>query len=138
MTTFIFGIVFVIFVTCKLTEAVNAIRTIIYTLKRVNDQSILSIDLTANIVAETVDSLTIKLPHKDAIVLNKYEWVNKDKIYDDGKVFFMVCNKQRNRDYVQDCLARHAMEKVDDRIEYLFAFKNHLKSLIKGQTLQVA
>lgn len=135
----IFGIVFVTFVLCKSTKVVNATRTIIYTLKRVNDQSVLSIDLTANIVVETPDSITIKFPDKEAFTLNKYEWVNKDRIYDDGKNFFLVCNKLRNKDYVRHFLACHAMDKVDDRIETLFAFKNHLKGLLMPTSkLQIA
>ncbi len=118
-----------------------------------NDQSILSIDLTQFIVSETPTSITIKFPDKEAFTLNKYDWVNKDKIYDDGKTFFMVANKQLNTRFAQDRLARHAMGKVfdkiedlymndaenaKDRIEYLFGFRKTLKKLILPNTLQLA
>lgn len=146
-----------IFVSCQcVTQPMNAIRTILYSLKRVKSgHSILSIELTAFIVAETHTGITIKFPHSEkAVTLDKYEWVNKEKIFDDGKVFFLVANKQLNTKFATSILARYAMDKLfdtietiyrtepenaEDRIETLFSFRQTLKNLISSNvTYQLA
>lgn len=103
----------------------------IYSLKPINDRYELSIDLIGKLLPEkeTNDHFTIQLS-KGPVIFKKYEWINRDKIYDDGKVFFLVCNKQVNRDYAEKRLREYAMSKMDRKIEVLCSFKEMFKNEI--------
>lgn len=109
----------------------NVMHTIIYSLRDINGETKLSIDLGANIIFENTKSLQLQLP-SGIETLNKYEWVNKDRIFESGKYFFLVCTKQRSRDYVFDYLLKYAISKIDTRINYLDSLKSNYKKLLKA------
>lgn len=69
------------------------------------------------------DTLQIKLPSGE-LRINKWAYLNKGKIYDTGKEFFLVANKQFNQDYAFKLLMEYAILKLDTRIEHLKATKN--------------
>lgn len=103
-------------------------RTFIYSLKNdLNGQPILSIDLMHTILFENNHLLELTLP-EGRTALNKYEYVNTFKVYDNGKVFFFVCNKQVDRDFVFDKLLDYDCTKIDTRIVYLEGLKQFYKA----------
>jgi len=98
-------------------------RTLLYSLKTINDKSTLSIDLTGLVISEDYQKIQINLP-SGITTLNKWDYLNKPVIYDDGgKVFFMLCNKYPSRDWVTKKLLEYALTKVDDRIDNLHKLK---------------
>lgn len=108
-------------------------RLRLYSLKTRNEKSELNFDLTGLIVTENYYTLQIKLPSGE-VFLNIKEYMNTMKIYDDGEVFFIVCNKMVDLDYAKDILMKYALERVDKtieslsmRVEKLNNFKERLK-----------
>lgn len=104
-------------------------QSYILSLRTVNDKPILNYNLGLCIVNEDNQEVQIKL--SDRIVsLKKYDYLNKDKIFDDGKQFFILVNKQLSKKYAFDLLMKYAMNKIDSRIEHLKALKmNYQKQL---------
>jgi hypothetical protein len=95
------------------------VKTLIYSLRTINDKSELSIDLTRFVVSENLYTLHLKLPSGE-IFIDKKEYLNKMKIFDDGEVFFIVCGyKLVSRDSAKQCLMNHAINKVDQTLESL-------------------
>lgn len=83
---------------------------------------------------EDKDQIKIEISN-EIITLNKSYYLNtpyrkKLVIYDDGKVFFALCNKHVNRDYVFKELVNYACKKIDNRIDHLETLKNSYKKLI--------
>lgn len=87
-------------------------RSIIYSLREVNNKIILSIDLTGNLIAENSTEYHLKLS-TGALTLNKWDYLNKFKIFDDGKNFFCICNKQVDREYVFKKLLEYRINKFE-------------------------
>lgn len=98
-------------------------RSLIYTLRTVNDKSILSIDLTGLVISEDYQKIQLNLP-SGVTTLNKWDYLNKEVIYDDGKVFFMICNKAPDRKWVTKVLLEYALTKIDTRIDNLHTLKS--------------
>lgn len=108
-------------------------RLRLYSLKSINDRSELNFDLTGLIVAENYYTVQIKLPSGE-VFLNIKEYMNTMKVYDDGEVFFILCNKMVDLEYAKGILMKYALERVDKTIESLFTrveklnnFKERLK-----------
>ena len=98
-------------------------HTRLYSLKTdLKGKSILSFDLGLCIVDEKISELTIKINERE-YTLQKREWLNTMKIWDDGKTFFLVCSKHVNQKYAFDILMKHAINKIDKRIESLLNVK---------------
>lgn len=97
-------------------------RILLYNLRsKKNGESEIRIDLTnclTDFNNHQTDTLEIKLP-SGTIRLFKWAYLNKPKVYDDGKVFFIVANKQLSTDYAFEILMKYAIQKIDFRIESL-------------------
>jgi hypothetical protein len=90
-------------------------KTVLYSLRTVNEKSVLSIDLTGLIVSENPQSILLKIADEN-VILYKYEYLNRMKIYDNGKVFFIVCSyKKVSRISAYKCLMAYAIEKLKRR-----------------------
>lgn len=106
-------------------------RTLLYNLRLVNDKPILSIDLTGKIISEHTDLLIVDLP-TGVSEIKKRDYLNKMKIYTvDEKLFFLICTKSVSRESAFNCLLKHAMGKIENRIQ-------KLETLKKQYQLQVA
>jgi len=107
-------------------------RVILYSLKHINEKIKLSIDLTGKLVDfenHNSNILEIKLD-SGTIYLNKFEYLNKMKIFQDpkhNKVAFIVCNKQVSHESAFKALVRHSISKLDKRIENIQSFKIRLQ-----------
>lgn len=97
-------------------------HTLIYSLRSVNDKSQLSIDLTGLIVDENNQTIQLNLP-SGITNIRKYEYLNKMRVYDDGKVFFLICTKHVSRESALKKLLQYAIDKVDQRIGFLNELK---------------
>lgn len=103
-------------------------QSIIYSLKTVNNRTVIDYSIGLKIVCETTKELQIELP-TGIVTLNKFQYVNKNKIYDTGnKLFFMVANKRRDIKDVQAFLMTYAIRKVTDRLQLLTQYKNQLQA----------
>lgn len=102
-------------------------RTFLYSLRTIDGKPVLCIDLMANILSENSDSLELQLPNTIPVKLSKYEYLNKDKVWDNGSNFFYVCSKQVNRDYIFNKLIDYACTKINVRIDYLNALRDSYK-----------
>lgn len=94
----------------------------------------LSYDIGNKILFEDKDQIKIELSN-DTITLNKSFYLNtpyrkKIAIYDDGKVFFALCDKHVNRDYIFKELINYACKKIETRISHLETLKHSYKKLI--------
>lgn len=106
-------------------------RTLLYSLRTVNDKPILSIDLTGKIISEHTDLLIVNLP-TGVSEIKKHDYLNKMRIYTvDEKLFFLICTKSVSRESAFNCLMRHAIGKIESRVKVLEALK-------KEYQLQVA
>lgn len=97
-------------------------RTLLYSLRDLNGVTILSIDLTTLILSETNSKLTINLP-SGVTTINKFDWLNREIIFTDEKLFFLICSKQAKREWAFKTLLSHAVKKVDQRIDNLNSAK---------------
>lgn len=94
-------------------------RTVLYSLRTIRDKSELVIDLTGKLISETHYNIHLKLASGE-VYLNKWDWLNQMKVYDDGDVFFIICTaKKVSRKSAFDCLMRYSIEKVDQTLEKL-------------------
>lgn len=119
-------------------------RLILLNLRYVNDKPILNFDLTGKLTDFTNHQsrdLEINLP-TGTITLNKWEYLNTWKIYEDPKnpkCFFVVCNKQASQDYAFKFLMEYAISKIDKTADDLSSRLNTLHTLkIKLQKELVA
>lgn len=83
---------------------------------------------------EDKDQIKIELSN-EIVTLQKSYYLNtpyrkKLVIYDDGKVFFALCNKHVNHDYIFTELIKHACQKIDNRINHLETLKQSYKRLV--------
>ena len=109
-------------------------KLIVYSLRTINDKTMLSIDLTGRAIFETHYQIKFNL-QSGTVYLPVKEYLNKMKVYDDGDVFFIVCTKKVSRESALKCLLNYAMDKVTDtldnlnaRVERLNNFKTRLQS----------
>lgn len=107
----------------------SIMRCILYSLRDIKGSTILSIDLTTLILSETNSKLTINLP-SGSVTINKFDWLNREIIYDDGRHFFLICNKQASREWAFKTLMRYAILKVNTRLDNLIEAKErYIKEL---------
>lgn len=104
-------------------------RTFLYSLRTIDDKPTLCIDLMAKILSENSTSLELQLPNQ-LIKINKYEFLNKDRIFDNGTVFFYVCSKAVSREYIFRKLMNYAINKLEGRISHLQSLKQSYSKLI--------
>lgn len=106
-------------------------RLFIYSLRsKDSEYAELSIDLGLNVINETREAFQLQLP-TGTETIKKFEYLNKSKVFDNGKVFFLVCTKSVNREYAFDILLDYAVKKIDTRISHLEALKNNYKSQLR-------
>lgn len=99
-------------------------HTIIYSLRDLNGSPKLDYSLGLKIVFETPKEIQIELP-TGTVTLNKYKYLNKDIVYDNGdKIFFLICNKQVKSEYAFKFLLRYASNKLATRISNLQMIKS--------------
>lgn len=108
-------------------------KLVILSLRSVNDKSILSYDLTALLTDyfdHHSDTLEIKLP-TGTIHLNKFQYLNKAKIYEDAKnpkCFFMVFSyKKPDEDWAFNYLMKHAINQLDKKVNNIIKIKERLQ-----------
>lgn len=93
-------------------------RSILYSLRDLKGTTILSLDLTSLILSETNSKLTINLP-SGITTINKFDYLNREIIFTDEKLFFMICNKQVKKEWAFKALLSHAIKKVEQRVNNL-------------------
>ena len=110
-------------------------RIVLYSLRSAkNGKSELSIDFTnclTDFNNHQSNTLEIKLP-SGTIYLPKWDYLNKLRIIDTGKEFFIVASKQLSRSAAFNYLMRHAVSKLDARINKLNEQKRLYQQEIKG------
>lgn len=74
-------------------------------------------------------SLEIELP-SGFVVLKKSEYLNKGKVYDNSKVFFIVATKSLCQKQAKRLLLQHACNKIDTRLAHLQSLKSNYKKLL--------
>lgn len=93
-------------------------RARLYSLRKVNDKIVLSLDLSLKIIEETKSTLKIKLYENQAtIVLNKYLYFNRMRVWDDGETFFIVCSKLVDQKYAKEYLIKYSEKRASKEIE---------------------
>lgn len=112
-------------------------QSIIYNLREVNNRTILSIDLTGKIVSENPETVILNINNK-LLTIQKARYLNSMKVVDDGKTFFLVCNKQVNRNYVFQKLLEYAVSKIDTRIQFISALREQFVKELNSLKLKAA
>lgn len=74
-------------------------------------------------------TLEITLP-TGLITLSKSEYLNTGKVYDSGKVFFIVATKSFCSKQIKKLLLQYACDKIDVRVERLKSLKMQYEKLI--------
>lgn len=111
-------------------------KNLILSLKTdINGTSQLCYDLGLKIKSEDIYQIEIELPTgivtlKKSVYFN-YHTTKKFKIFDNGTVFFILCNKQVNPKFAFNELIRHAISKIEKRKAFLNDYKTKLESEIK-------
>lgn len=114
------------------------ISTYLYSLKEDTGGKIrLSIDLGMHIENDQGDTIQLLLPQGPA-TLPKSMYLNKDRIFDNGKVQFFVCNKQVNRQYIFQKLLQYRLTKFETYISYFEAKRNEYKKELSMLKLKAA
>lgn len=101
-------------------------RTIIYSLRTINDKTILSIDLGARIVFEDQEIIRMDLDGQE-LDFKKSAYVNSMRVIDNGKVFFTFCSKSVNRKFVYNKLIEYQISKLDTRVNHILMIKKKLQ-----------
>ena len=108
-------------------------KLLLYSLKTINDKSKLSIDLTgmlSDFDNHQTNTLQINLP-TGTVYLNKWDYLNKPKVYQDEKnpkCFFLVAlYKKLSPDAAFNILMKHAIDKIDRRVETLTTVRQRLE-----------
>lgn len=112
-------------------------QSIIYNLRELNDRTLLSIDLTGSIVSENHENIIISINNK-LLTIQKSRYLNTMKIIDDGKLFFIVCNKQIDRTYALKVLLEYAVRKIDSRIDFITTLRQQFVKELSQLKLKAA
>lgn len=111
-------------------------RIVLLSLRIFNDRPIINYDLTAsltNYFDHQSDIFEIKLP-TGTIHLNKFQYLNKAKIYEDpknSKCFFMIFSYKRIKENSAfKILMEYALNKLEGRISHLQSLKQSYSKLI--------
>lgn len=112
-------------------------QSIIYNLRELNNRTILSIDLTGKIVSENPENIVININNK-LLTIQKARYLNTMKIIDDGKIFFIVCNKQVDRAYALKVLLEYAVRKIDSRIDFITTLRQQFVKELSQLKLKAA
>lgn len=114
------------------------LSTYLYSLKEDQTGKIsLSIDLGKFIENDIGDAIQLILPQGPATI-PKGLYLNKDKIWDNGKCFFFVCSKQVNRQYIFQKLLQYRLTKFETYISYFEAKRNEYKKELNSLKLKAA
>lgn len=94
----------------------------------------LSYDIGNKILFEDISTIKIELPN-EIVTLKKSYYLNtpyrkKIVIYDNSKVFFAICSKHVNTDYIFKELLNYAINKLEGRISHLQSLKQSYSKLI--------
>lgn len=98
-----------------------------YSLKEEAGKLRLDYSIGLNIQFEDPKIIHLKLSNGEVKIFNKYEYVNKFKIVDDGNKFFFICDKAVDEQFIFDKLIDYACNKIACRIDYLEALKANYK-----------
>lgn len=112
-------------------------HSVIYSLRTVNGKPVLDYSIGLKIVFENYQEIHIQLS-TGIIVLKKGHYINQDKIYDDGNVFFMLATKKLKASYCFNFLLEYACSKLDNRIGKLETLKQQYKEILNGKILTAA
>lgn len=110
-------------------------KNISYSLKTGNNGlPQISYDIGNKVIFEDNDQIKIEISN-EIITLKKSIYLNtpyrkKIMIYDNGTIFFALCNKHVRTEYIFKELLNHACSKIDRRIENLEGLKNSYRKLI--------
>lgn len=107
-------------------------RVMIYNLLDNKGTVTLNIGLTGRLLDfenHRSNVLEIDLP-SGKISLPKFEYLNTGKIFDDGKVAFLVATKSFSPKQIKRLLLQHACYKIDTRIANLKSYKCTLEKMI--------
>lgn len=107
-------------------------KSYIYSLKPdKNGDPILSYDFGLRITQEDTSNLHFDTG-KEIVVLNKYEYMNKFKVYEFGKGlnYFIVCNKQVSASFAYKKLLEYALNKIRTQLMLLQGFEAQYKKLL--------
>lgn len=105
-------------------------RVFIYSLRTLSGRPVLDYSLGLHVSYPNQYQISIQLP-TGLVTLNKSEYLNKMKIYDDGvKIFFYVCTKKVSAKFVFKKLLEYSVFKIDNRIEHLQALKNDYEKVL--------
>lgn len=102
-------------------------KLMLFSLRSVNEKTVISILLTGFVTSLPHEKfIRIKFPDEPEIKLNRWEYTNKMKVYDDGKRFFIV-GKGMDSKFAFAFLLNYSISKVERRIDNLITFRNRLK-----------
>lgn len=107
-------------------------RIMLYNLLSNKDTVSLNIGLTgrlADFQNHHSNTLEIDLP-TGKISLQKFEYLNTGKVYDDGKVAFVVATKSFSPKQIKRLLLEYACAKIDTRLAYLESLKSSYLKMI--------
>lgn len=113
------------------------LSTILYSLRERDGQIELSIDLGKFIEDDIGDTIQLYLPQGPATI-PKGLYLNKNKIWDNGKVFFYVCDKKMSREQVLERLLKYRLTKFETYISYFEAKRNDYKKELNSLKLKAA
>ncbi len=105
-------------------------HTIVYSLRTLNGLPGLDYSLGLKM---TETNTHVQVPLSTGIViLKKFDYLNKDRIYDDGKTFFMIATKKVKADYIFRFLLQYSLSKIDNRIGKLETVKEQYKQILSA------
>lgn len=104
-------------------------RTIIYSLRELDDKTILSIDLGKHIVSESFEAIQMELDEK-IITIQKSRWVNTMKVFDSGTHQFLICSKRVSRESAFSKLIGYSLSKMETMNEHYKLIKRNATRLV--------
>lgn len=114
------------------------LRTFLYSIKEDENGTLsLSIDLGKHVQSDIGDSIQLLLPQGPA-TLPKRMYLNTDRIFDNNKVFFYVCSKQINREYIFKKLLEYRINKFETYVNYFDAKINLYRKELNSLKLKAA
>lgn len=108
-------------------------KLMLYNLIEVRGEVKLNIGLTKyllNFDKHFTAILEIELPDTDLITLNKFDYLNKGKVLDTGKVAFIVATKSFSNKQAKKLLLQHACTKIETRLAHWENRRDYFKKLL--------
>lgn len=104
-------------------------HTFIYSLRTRDGLPELDYSLGLKIEFENPQEIHIQLS-TGIVILKKWDYLNKDRIFDNGKEFFMIATKKVKASYIFSFLLEYACSKLDNRIGKLETLKQQYKRIL--------